>query len=103
MTEVAVHEEKGSEFVCYYQGIQSLDDVQQGLTKMKMKHRDAAHIVTAYRLSNPLGPYNQGYKDDKENGAGWLILDELKKQRPEEHGNFHYQIHRWFEIRSKAF
>ena len=58
------HEEDNSEFLYYFQRVTSVDDVHQGLAKMKIKHGDATHVATAYRLENPVGPYNQEYLDD---------------------------------------
>ena len=74
------HEEAGSEFMCYFQRINSVDEVQQGLVKLKIKHGDATHIPVAYRLANSKGPYNQEYLDNQEFGAGRRILNVLKQE-----------------------
>ena len=58
-------------------------DVQQGLAKMKVKYGNVAHTVVAYRLNKPIGPYRQGFNDDKEHGAGWRMLEEMKEQKEE--------------------
>ena len=60
-----------TEFLCYFVRVASVDDVHQGLAKMKIKHGDATHIATAYRFENPIGPYNQEYL---EPGAGRRML-----------------------------
>ena len=74
------HEESGSEFMCYFQRVNTVDDVQQGLVKIKIKHGDATHIVTAFRLENLVGPYKQEFLDDGEFGAGRRVLDVLKEE-----------------------
>ena len=76
--EAGVHEESASEFRCYYQRINSIDEVQQGIAKLRIKHGDATHIVSAHRLESPKGPFDQGYLDDGEPGAGRKILQTLK-------------------------
>ena len=77
------HAEQGSDFICHYQKVRSIDEIQQGLVKMKIKYGDASHIVTAYRLENALGPYNQSFLDDGEAGAGRRILATLQKLEAE--------------------
>ena len=76
--EVSKHEEANSEFVCYFQRISHEADVQKALTKLKVKHGDATHIVTAYQLAHPRGPFQQGYMDDGEQGASRKILSVMK-------------------------
>ena len=76
--QTEVREERGSEFICRYQKVKSVADVQKGLAKMKIKFGDAAHTVAAYRLESPKGPFNQGFQNDGEFGAGWRMLQELK-------------------------
>ena len=73
------HEERDSEFFAYAQKIQNEKDVQVGLVKMKIKHGDANHIAVAYSLEDPKGPFKQGFADDKEHGAGWRMLEQLKQ------------------------
>ena len=85
--EVSKHEEANSEFVCYFQRISHEADVQKALTKLKVKHGDATHIVTAYRLAHPRGPFQQGYMDDGEQGAGRKILSVMKRSQKD--SNFH--------------
>ena len=72
------HEESNSEFLCYYMCARDTNEVQAGLAKIKIKHGDATHIITAYRLDNAEGPFNQGYNDDEEDRAGRQILKNLK-------------------------
>ena len=76
--EAGRHKESGSEFICCFQRVSSVNDVQQGLARMKIKHGDATHIVTAYKLQHADGPFRQGFQDNKESGAGWKMLTELK-------------------------
>ena len=76
--EVGIHKEGDSEFLCYMQKVSSELDVQNGYTKMKIKHRDANHIVAAYRLEGAIGPYKQNFVDNNEHGAGWRMLESLK-------------------------
>ena len=76
--EVGIHEEGDSEFLCYMQKVSSELDVQNGYTKMKIKHRDANHIVAAYHLEGAIGPYKQNFVDNNEHGAGWRMLESLK-------------------------
>ena len=79
--EVVTHEEKSSEFLCYYQRVTTVDEAQQGVAKLKIKHGDATHIVSAYCLESPKGPFKQGYSDDKEAGAGRNILQKMKEKK----------------------
>ena len=74
------HEEAGSDFMCYFQRVSSVEEVQQGLAKIKIKHGDATHIATAYRLEDPVGPYRQEFFDDGEFGAGRRMLDVMKSE-----------------------
>ena len=73
------HSEKGSDFVCHFQRARNIDGVQKALIKMKLEYGDASHIVTAYRFGNAFGPFNQGYCDNGEFGAGWRALAALKE------------------------
>ena len=82
--EAGSHEENDSEFFCYYQRVKSEKDVQQGIAKMKIKHGDASHVVTAYRLAEAKGPFKQGFQDDNEFSAGRVMLETLKKEEMEE-------------------
>ena len=43
----ATHQEKNSEFFCYYKKVQNVKEAQEGLTKIKVKHGDASHVVSA--------------------------------------------------------
>ena len=56
---------------------------------MRIKHGDATHVTAAYRLENSKGPYNQGFVDDQEHGAGWRILEVLKEKETGEDCSVH--------------
>ena len=45
---------------------------------MRVKYADATHISCGYRLENSAGPFNQGYFDNNEYGAGRSILQAIK-------------------------
>ena len=74
------HEEDQSDFHCYFQRIANIRDVQNGVNNMKIKFGDSTHIVTAYRLENPAGPFNQSFLDDGEPGTGRAILQCMKEK-----------------------
>ena len=76
--EVGEHNEENSDFYSYMMRVKSLDEVEAGLAKIKIKHGDATHVVTAYRFENAKGPFHQGYFDDEELGAGRASLQVLK-------------------------
>ena len=78
--ESSKHQEKGSKFICCYQRAMTTSEIEAGLSKMKIKYGDATHIAMAYRLENADGPFNQGYLDDGEQGAGRAILKPLKNK-----------------------
>ena len=48
--ESGTHDKKGSEFFCHFQRVNNTEEIQQGLTKMKIKYGDASLVVSAYRL-----------------------------------------------------
>ena len=52
--------------------------MQKGLYKMRIKYADATHVSVGYRLDSSSGPFNQGYFDDGETGAGRAILQSVK-------------------------
>ena len=72
------HIEKGSEFLSFAQWVKTLDDIQDGLQKLKIKYADATHVPCGYRLRNPMLNKDQGYEDDGEIGQGRNILNALK-------------------------
>ena len=72
--------EKGSEFISMAQKVCTMEEVRLGYRKMRIKYGDAAHIMCAYRLNNPKGPYNRNGADDGEYGAGRTLLKYLKEQ-----------------------
>ena len=75
---VEEHQEQGSEYYTYVQKVKTFDDVQHGLLKLRIKHGDATHVSCGYRLESAVGPFNQEGHDDKEIGAGRIILKVLK-------------------------
>ena len=81
--EGKVHKEGESEFCAFYQHARDEQEIQKGYTKLKMKHRDATHIVLAYKLAGATGPYKQAYVDDGEAGAGRRMLSVLKNSEME--------------------
>ena len=64
------HIEKGSEFYTYGCKVQTTRDVEKAYTKMKIKFADASHIICAYRLDTPVGPFRQQVIDDNDHGMG---------------------------------
>ena len=39
----------------------------------------ATHNIYAFRISNPDGKFDEGYRDDGEHGAGYKLLKYLKE------------------------
>ena len=75
------HTEKGSEYYTFVQKVRSVEDVQKGLYKARLKFPDATHVSCGYRLQRPTGPYDQQGHDDLEYGAGRNILAVLKDKK----------------------
>ena len=71
--------EKDSEFISMAQKVCTMEEVRLGYRKMRIKYRDATHIMCAYRLNNPRDPYNQNSTDNAEYGAGRTLLKYLKE------------------------
>ena len=72
--------EKESEFISMAQKVCTMEEVRLGYRKILIKYRDTTHIMCAYRLNNPRGPYIQNSADDGEYGAGRTLLKYLKEQ-----------------------
>ena len=53
-------------------------DIEQGLAKMKIRYGDATHTTFAYRMEDADGPFGQSYFHDEEEGAGRATLNILK-------------------------
>ena len=70
--------EKGSDYLVYVQKVKTINDVQKGLYKMRIKYADATHVSAGYRLEVPKGPFGQSYHDDGEIGTGRAILQAIK-------------------------
>lgn len=70
----------GSEFISYAVRIHSVEDVRVAYRKLRIKYADATHIVSAYRLDPPNGPFNQEGSDDGEHGGGRCLLSVLREQ-----------------------
>ena len=70
--------ERDSDYIAYVQKVKTVKDVQKGLYKMRVKYADATHISCAYCLESPNSPFNQGYFNDGEYGAGRTILQAIK-------------------------
>ena len=58
--------EKGSDYNTYVQKVRSTADVNNGYLKTRFIHGSATHISSAYRLTNPLGPFDQDSIDNHE-------------------------------------
>ena len=82
--ECEEHFEEGSEFYCYVQKVRTVNDVENGLKKLKVKFADATHISLGFRLKSPLLQVDQGYIDDGEGGQGRNILNTLKNDHATE-------------------
>ena len=80
LVPVEEYQEKDSDYYVYVQKANSVDQVQKGLIKLRLKHGDATHVSCAYRLENASGPFNQEGHDDHEYGAGRTILRVLKQK-----------------------
>ena len=70
--------EKDSEFISMAQKICTMEG-QAWVQKMRIKYGDERHIMCAYRLNNPRGPYNQNSADNTEYGADRILLKYLKE------------------------
>ena len=81
--EAGEHQEDNSDFYCYCSKAKNVNEVEAGLTKMKIKFGNATHIAAAYRFEDANGPFNQGYIDDGEEGAGRAILKVLQSKESE--------------------
>ena len=73
-------EEENSEFMSFSQKVRSIEDINRGFQKMKIKYADATHISCAYHLQNPYMLQDQGYEDDGEFGQGRSILNVMKEK-----------------------
>ena len=72
--------EKDSKFISMAQKVCTMEEVRLGYRQMRIKYRDATHIMCAYRLNNSRGPCNQNSADNREYGAGRTLLKYLKEQ-----------------------
>lgn len=70
----------GSEFISYASKVSSVEEVRVAYRKLRVKYADAAHIVSAYRLNPPNGPFNQEANDDGEHSAGRVLLSLLQEE-----------------------
>ena len=80
LTTGGEHVEKGSEFISYAVKVKSVAEVDRAYKKMRIKHAGATHVICAYRLDNPIGPYRQQAVDDGDFGLGRAALKVLKKK-----------------------
>ena len=78
------HLEKGSEFYSFAVKAKNTAEINKAYYKMCIKFADATHISCGFRLTNPNGPYDQGYTDDGEYGQGRNILSALKERETTE-------------------
>lgn len=69
---------QGSEFISYAANVNSVEEVRVAYRKLRVKYPDASHIVSAYRLDPPNGPFNQEACDDGEHGGGRCLLSLLE-------------------------
>ena len=69
--------EKDSEFISMAHKVCTMEEVRLWYRKMRTKYRDGTHIMCAYRLNDPRGPYNQNSADNREYGAGRTLLKYL--------------------------
>lgn len=67
-----------SEFISYAAKISTIEDVRVAYRKLRIKYADATHIMSAYRLDPPNGPFNQEGTDDGEYGAGRALVTYLQ-------------------------
>ena len=74
------HSEKGSDYYSFAFKPKSKQDIQKAYARIKMKFADASHVLCAYRLDNPIGPYRQEGIDDNDIGIGRAMLQVLKKK-----------------------
>ena len=77
--------QEGNTFIAYSLCTNSLQDIQDGYMKMKLKHPKARHIICAYLINDEeLQPHaNRGSCDDGEHGAGEKLLEYLVQQNME--------------------
>lgn len=69
---------ENSEFISYAVKVSSAEEVRVAYRKLRVRYADAHHIMSAFRLDPPNGPYNQEANDDGEYGGGRAILSVLQ-------------------------
>lgn len=72
---------EGSEFISYAVKVSSVEEVRVAYRKLRVKYADASHILSAYRLDPPNGPYNQEGVDDGEYAGGRCLLAFLQENQ----------------------
>lgn len=71
---------QGSEFISYAAKVKTIEEVRVAYRKLRVRYPDASHIVSAFRLNPPNGPFNQEASDDGEHAGGRCILNVLEEQ-----------------------
>lgn len=71
----------GSEFISYAAKVTTIEEVRIAYRKLRVKYADANHIMSAFRLNPPNGPYNQEANDDGEHAGGRTILNVLQESQ----------------------
>ena len=77
----SIKEEKGSRFVSYASQVTCLSDINVRYLHMRLKYKDATHVMMAYRLPGLQPTRDEGYCDDGEIGAGRKLLQYFKRGR----------------------
>ena len=70
----------GSTFIGHAAYIKEKDDVPIVMAKILQDRSlaTATHNIYAYRISNGMGTFEEGYRDDGEHGAGFRLLKYLQ-------------------------
>lgn len=68
-----------SEFISYAVPVTQVEQVRKAYRKLRIKYADATHIISAFRLQNPNGPFNQESSDDGEFGGGRCLMSLLQE------------------------
>lgn len=92
-----------STFVSYAVAVQDHQDIQAAYLKLRMKHTQATHVVCAFRLPGANTPVNQDFVDDREYGAGRVMLRYLKDEQVLNVAIFLVRYHGGINIGSTRF
>ena len=81
LVESEPYEHEAPKFIAYTHSVRSIDDVNMGYMKTRLKHGEAQHIACVYQFANCRAPDEQDVIDDVEHGAGRAVLKVLKDEK----------------------